>query len=85
MNRTARRLTGVASALIGVALVATACAGQPTTAAESTSDSLFDTDLTLDELIAAAKEEGPIEGRGDGRRVHRGVRHRGHRREGRRR
>jgi iron(III) transport system substrate-binding protein len=60
MNRTARRLTGVASALIGVALVATACAGQPTTAAESTSDSLFDTDLTLDELIAAAKEEGPI-------------------------
>lgn len=63
MNRTARRLTGVTGALLGVALAATACAGQPTsTASESDTEteSVFDTDMTLDELIAAAKEEGPI-------------------------
>lgn len=59
MNRTARRLAGVTSAVLGVALVATACAGQPTTA-DTSADDVFDTDMTLDELIAAAKEEGPI-------------------------
>ena len=63
MNRTARRLTGVTGALLGVALAATACAGQPTSTAAETdteTENVFDTDMTLDELIAAAKEEGPI-------------------------
>lgn len=63
MNRTARRLTGVTGALLGVALAATACAGQPTSTAAGSdieTENVFDTDMTLDELIAAAKEEGPI-------------------------
>lgn len=59
MNRTARRLVGITSAVVGVALVATGCAGQPTADATEP-DALPDTDMSLEELIAAAKEEGPI-------------------------
>lgn len=59
MNRTARRLAGAAGTALGVALVATSCAGAPT-GADAAADDVLDTSLTLDELIAAAQEEGPI-------------------------
>ncbi|MBP2437717.1 ABC transporter substrate-binding protein [Microbacterium amylolyticum] len=61
MNRYARRTASGAAALLGISLVATSCAGQAPagTAADDTSD-VFSSDLTLDELIERAQQEGPI-------------------------
>ncbi|HIY65664.1 MAG TPA: ABC transporter substrate-binding protein [Candidatus Agrococcus pullicola] len=60
-HRSNRRVAGAIAAALGVALLASACAGQPPadTGADITNE-VFDTELTLDELIERAQQEGPI-------------------------
>lgn len=61
MNRYARRAAAATGALLGISLLATACAGQaPAATVDEEADDVFSADLTLDELIELAQQEGPI-------------------------